>query len=134
MKRSLLALPLLAAFLISLGCEKKPGEAKPIDVQETYGMILNDFAVLVDVREEAATREGVASQARTLPLSKIRSKDPAWTEFVKSVPSGKQAVFYGAGDEDSREAAAAGARDGLNARSMGAFSGWTKAGLPIRKP
>ena len=124
---------LFASALLVLGqaCTSKPKEVKPIDPKETYGMALNDFAVVVDVREADEIRKsGKAAPAKWLPFSKIQHGSPEWSEFKKNFPKTKQAVFYCAGGGRAQIAAEDIAKDGVQARNMGGFSDWVKAGLP----
>jgi rhodanese-related sulfurtransferase len=98
-------------------------------------MVLNDFAVLVDVREEdELMKSGTATPARWLPFSKIQHGSPDWSEFKKAFPRNKQAVFYCAGGGRAQIAAEDIAKDGVQARNMGGFSDWAGAGLPVKKP
>src|SRR3954452_7188999 len=97
-------------------------------------MLLNDFAVLVDVREEKELKaSGTAQPAKWVPFSKIEKNDPEWIAFKSSFPKGKQAIFYCGGGGRAQIAAESAARDGIQARNMGGFSDWQKAGLPVRK-
>jgi rhodanese-related sulfurtransferase len=126
---------LLAALALAAGCKPDPKPVTSIDAKESYGMILNDFAVLVDVREEAELKKtGTAEKAKWIPFSKIEKGSPEWTAFKASLPRDKQVIFYCAGGGRAQIAAENSAADGVQARNMGGFEQWVAAGLPIRKP
>jgi len=128
-----LSLALLALVALT-ACTPKPKDVKAIDPKETYGMVLNDFAVLVDVREaEELKKSGAAQPAKWIPFSKIQHGSAEWSEFKKAFPKGKQAIFYCAGGGRAQIAAEDIAKDGVQARNMGGFSDWAAAGLPTRR-
>jgi rhodanese-related sulfurtransferase len=131
MFRTIPILVVLAALVSACPGADKP--VRSIDAKESYGMVLNDFAVLVDVREEAELKKsGTAQPAKWIPFSKIQKGSPEWQEFKKSFPKGKQAIFYCAGGGRAQIAAESAAKDGIEARNMGGFKDWMEAGLPTR--
>jgi rhodanese-related sulfurtransferase len=127
-------LPIVVALAaLAAGCKPSEKPVKPIDPKESYGMVLNDFAVLIDVREEAELKKsGTAKPAKWIPFSKIEKNAPEWLEFKKSFPKDKQAIFYCAGGGRAQLAAESAAKDGIEARNMGGFKDWAQAGLPTR--
>lgn len=114
-------------------CTKKQGSVRPITPQETMGQLVNDFAVLVDVREREEVEEtGIAEKARWIPYSSAKAKDKKWDEFVKSLPKDKLVVLYCAGGVRSEEVGKTLSQQGFQAANLGGFSDWKKAGFPVR--
>lgn len=106
------------------------GEITPL---ETMGMLRNDFAVLVDVREKSEIEEtGMAEGARWMPESEIRDQNPRWEKFVESLPRGKEIVVYSDTGRRAGEVAERLAEKGFKVSKMGGFSEWKKAGLPVK--
>jgi rhodanese-related sulfurtransferase len=123
--------------LISLGgchmkTEKIPVAA--VTAKETAGLLSNQFAVLVDVREEDEVKEsGMAQGALWIPTSKIEDNAPEWQSFVKSAPKDKQIIFYCKMGGRAGRAAQRMADLGYKTGNMGGFESWTKEKLPIKK-
>lgn len=127
---------LLSLILPALGCnaETKPGSVSPITPREAEGMLRNDFAVQVDVREEKEIAEGMAARALWFPTSKISDTSPEWKAFVAKLPRDKEIVLYCRSGNRSGKVADLLAKQGFKTRNMGAFDEWVAAGLPTRKP
>jgi rhodanese-related sulfurtransferase len=133
---------LCAYFLLSLGimalagCTKKEG-VRPVEklsAFEAYGSVQNDFAILVDVREEPELKKGLAQPALWFPTSKIEADGEEWKQFVKGLPKKKQIIFYCAGGSRAQDAAEKLAAEGYRTGNMGGFSDWQALGLPVRQP
>jgi rhodanese-related sulfurtransferase len=101
---------------------------------EAYGMLRNDFAVLVDVREADELKDGMAAPAKWVPTSKIEKNDPEWQQFVAQLPKDKQIIFYCAVGVRAGKAAAKLAEQGFRTGNIGGYTDWLKAGLPTKKP
>ncbi|OFZ19814.1 MAG: hypothetical protein A2X94_17230 [Bdellovibrionales bacterium GWB1_55_8] len=121
-----------AAFAIA--CTQKT-EAFKIDPKEAFGMIRNDFAVLVDVRESSEIAEGMAAGAQWMPFtSKIEANHPEWEKWAQSLPKDKTIIVYCRSGRRSGLAAERLAAKGFRAANMGGYTDWIGAGLPAKKP
>jgi rhodanese-related sulfurtransferase len=131
-------LPLLTlalAWLLPLvACTKSPVTQVPaVAPREAAGLLANDFAVLVDVREEDEVKAtGLAEKARWIPMSKIEADAPEWKELLASTPKDKQVLFYCAVGGRAGKAAARMAQAGHQVGNVGGFEDWKSAGLPVR--
>lgn len=126
---------LAVVFSASLGGCTRKQEVQTVDPKETYGMLRNDFAVLIDVREQSEITEGMAEGAQWMPYtSKIEKNDPAWEKWAESLPKDKLIIVYCRSGRRSGEAAKRLAAKGLRVANMGAYENWIKAGLPTKKP
>jgi rhodanese-related sulfurtransferase len=132
--KSLLALALVASSTLLSACTRTPAAVTRIQPLETYGMLRNDFAVLVDVREKEELARGMAEPALWFPTSKIEDSPDEWKSFVAKLPKDKQIIFYCAGGGRAGDAAEKVAAQGYKAANMGGYADWVKAGLPVRKP
>ena len=102
---------------------------KAIPPREAYGMVQNDFAVIVDVREESELAEtGKVKGAKWFPTSELGTEK--WNEFVGTLPKEKKIVFYCARGGRAQKVAEHLAGKGFDAMNMGGFSDWKNEGLP----
>lgn len=115
-------------------CEKTATGPRSIQPMEVQGLLNNDFAVLVDVREDTEIADGMAARAKWLPVSKIESDPAALDEFLKSVPKDKEIVFYCRSGSRAGSVAKQVAAKGYKVANMGGFHDWVAAGLPTEKP
>ncbi|MEW6057791.1 MAG: rhodanese-like domain-containing protein [Bdellovibrionota bacterium] len=125
-----LALALLSA------CKAKTETRAPrlMTPQETYGMLSNDFAVLIDVRESDELKEsGKATPSKWFPSSKIESSENEWKEFVKTLPKDKEIVFHCASGGRAKHYAEKLSKEGFKTAYFEDFDSWKSAGLPITK-
>src|SRR4051812_32883043 len=67
---------------------------RAISPSEAYGLLRNDFAVVIDIRELAALREGVVYSSKNNPLSTLATPE-AWSQFVSALPKEKQILVIG---------------------------------------
>lgn len=118
--------PLLFVFIsaLSISCTRHTGKITQMPAMEAYGMIRNDFAVLVDVRDEDQQKQGVAQGALSMPSSKIDES---------KLPKGKRVIVYGSSAEEAAKAAKQLADDGFDVGLMGTYSDWVQAKLPIQQ-
>ena len=130
MQTFLIILAVLAVFLvlkaILLGGPK---------VAPTAGFeaVKNGTAVIVDVREPAEWRGGVAEPAALLPLSDLTGPRTGWRSFLEKNKD-KQILVYCLSGGRSGHAARLLRREGFNVANMGTFFSWKRHGLPVRKP
>lgn len=125
----------LSIALAAVACTKGSGKVVGVSPTEAQGLLNNDFAVMVDVREDSEIQEsGMAAPAKHIPMSKIEAGDPAWKEFVANTPKDKQIIFYCAKGGRAGRAADLIAKEGFRSSNMGGFQTWVDAGLPVKKP
>lgn len=128
---------LLCALLLlcfTAACTKKPS-VRSVEPREAYGLLRNDFAILVDVREANEIASGMAEGAQWMPYtSKIETNSPEWNAWIQALPKDKEIIFYcRSGRRSGLAAAEIMAAKGFRASNMGGFEDWEKAGLPVRK-
>lgn len=131
MKTLICTISLALVFLTS--CTKKTlAPTTELPVREAMGLISNDFAVLIDVREAAEIKESFAAKpALWMPMSKIESNDPSWNALLKSLPKGKKIIFHCHAGRRAKIAALKLADQGFETAYLGEFEEWKNAGLPI---
>lgn len=134
----------IVALTLILGsapaCTKKGVEATQgtqpaaMSPMEAMGELRNDFAVLVDVREDSEIKEsGMAEPAKWMPTSKINANDPEWQKFVQQLPKDKRIVFYCAAGGRAGKVAELLSSQGFRTANIGGFKDWAAAGLPVKK-
>jgi rhodanese-related sulfurtransferase len=122
---------LITVFVVS--CTKTGASVAAITPREAMGEARNDFAVIVDVREEDEVKGGMAENAVWIPTSKIKANDPQWTSFLEKTSKDKKLVFYCAAGVRAGKIAAMAAEHGFRAANMGGYKDWVAAGLPTKK-
>lgn len=109
-----------------------------ISPREAEGLLRNDFAVLIDVREKDEIAEGMAARGEWFPLSKAESSQPAdqaeFKSFLAKLPKDKKIILYCRSGNRSGKFAAILEAQGFKTANMGGFEDWKAAGLPIKKP
>lgn len=90
-------------------------------------------AVIIDVREPAAWRSGVAAPAALLPASDLRGAREKWRPFLEQHRDQRLLVYCFSGTRSGLVAAQL-RREGFNAVNLGSFHRWVAAGLPVRQP
>ena len=91
-------------------------------------------AILVDVREEDELKEtGTVPGSLFVPTSWIEDAAPEWKEFVASLSKDKLVILFCRSGNRSGRVAAKLESMGFQTANMGAFEGWIRAGLPIKK-
>jgi rhodanese-related sulfurtransferase len=114
-------------------CTRSATPVASVSPKETEGLLRNNFALLVDVRESDEVTEGIAAPARWAPLSKMEN-EADWKAFASSLPKDKQIVFYCASGGRAQRVAEKLAQLGFKTGNMGGYDDWKSAGLPVRKP
>ncbi|MBI4925436.1 MAG: rhodanese-like domain-containing protein [Bdellovibrio sp.] len=118
-------------MLLSLCSCYNTSAVRSVTPQEVMGLLRNDFAILVDVRESEELKDGMAQGAIWMPTSKIESDENAWREFVSKLSKAKEIIFYCAAGVRAEKVAKKLASLGFKTANMGGFSDWVKTGLPI---
>jgi rhodanese-related sulfurtransferase len=123
-----------AALSGCFGGSQGSGTVTSVTAMETQGLLRNDFAVLVDVREKDELKGGMAQGARHFPFSQFSADSPEWKAFVAGLSKDKQVVLYCAVGGRAGKVADALAGQGFKVANMGGFEDWVKAGLPVTPP
>lgn len=119
----------VAVFIIRMIIRARPG----IDLATAQAAVKSGTAVLVDIREPAEWKGGVARNAALLPLSDLRGPRTQWRAFLEKNP-GKQLLLYCQSGARSGLAAAQLRQEGLDAVNAGSLRDWDRAGWPICTP
>jgi rhodanese-related sulfurtransferase len=109
---------------LSISCTRHTGKIVQMSANESYGMVRNDFAVLVDVRDMDQQKDGVAQGALSMPSANIDES---------KLPKDKRVIVYGATTDDTAKVANKLKDDGFDVGLMGAYSDWVQAKLPTQK-
>ena len=129
---------MLLLMLALAGCTShsvpNAGEVHPVQPLEAFGLLKNDFAVIVDVREKDELAQGKVKGARWISSVDAEKDTPEWKDFVSKLPKDKQVILYCRSGRRSGLVADLLAKQGYSAMNMGGFSAWEKAGLPVEKP
>lgn len=118
-----------------MGCNKGTStQVTAVSPKEAEGMLRNDFAVLLDVRETDEIKDGMATPAQWVPMTDIQSNGPKWNAYLSKLSKDKQVIIYCAKGGRAGKVANLLAEKGFRAANMGGFNDWAKAGLPTKKP
>lgn len=116
------------AFVFLQSCSKSPS----ITPKDTETQVREGSAILIDVREEAEIKLGMAEPAQWMPLSRMKDGDPMWDKFLNELPKDKLVIFYCVSGRRSGMAAQKAKAKGFNVGNMGGYRDWVKAGLPTK--
>lgn len=101
---------------------------------EAMGLMRNDFAIIVDVRDKAAMSAGMVKGAASMPLTEIESGSDAYIAWVGGLSSEKQVIFYGADEAQGKKAAQIVSQKGFNTSYLQSYLAWIQLKLPAVKP
>lgn len=135
MKLTRLFVPVsLVLLAVLFACTGKSGGAEltKVTAQETMGLVANDFAVVVDVREADEVKNGMAAPARWMPTSKIEDDNAEWNKFVDQLPKNKQIVLYCQAGGRAKRAGEKLAAKGFKVSYFSGFDEWKHSGLPVK--
>ncbi|MFL5814590.1 MAG: rhodanese-like domain-containing protein [Bdellovibrionia bacterium] len=118
------ALLLGCAFFLSVSCTSHKGKLTQMPAMEAFGMLRNDFAVLIDIRDPGQQNLGMAQGALSMPASSLDES---------KLPKGKRVIVYGATYEDAAKVSKQLADDGFDVGLMGTYNDWVQAKLPTQK-
>lgn len=90
-------------------------------------------AILVDVREPAEWKSGVARDAVLLSFSDLTGRRLNWTPFLSKTKS-REILLYCASGTRSGIAARMLSSEGFRTANTGGFADWTDSGWPIGQP
>ena len=106
------------------------GAISPREANEKY---VRGEVIIVDVREASEIREtGMAKPAEWLATSEINARGPAYKDALSRWPKSKPLVVYCRSGNRSAKALRAFQELGYTGFNMGAFQGWSDAGLPTK--
>jgi rhodanese-related sulfurtransferase len=131
--RFFLLFALVAVVVLAIRTIFRSATRRDLPVAEAARRIAAGQAVLIDVREPAEWRAGVASPAYLCPLSDLRESRRKWRHILADL-RGKQALLYCASGARSTLAARALRAEGIDALNLGTYRDWHTAGLPTRAP
>jgi len=123
-----------ALAMLTTSCTNSTQTVQDIKPLEAQGLLRNDFAVLVDVREQEEINEGMASGASWMAKSKLDSDPKALDAWLATIPKDKNIILYCRSGNRSGIVAKQIAAKGRKASNMGGFKDWVDAGLPVAKP
>ncbi len=100
---------------------------------EAAAQVRSGEALLIDVREPAEWKGGVAAPAYLLPLSDLRGDRTKWAHVLEDAGD-KPLLLYCRSGNRSGQAAAILAEEGFQVANIGGFRDWQAAELPTRQP
>jgi rhodanese-related sulfurtransferase len=111
---------ILAAALLSPLVDQAATKAKTGD------------AVIVDVREAAEIKDGMASPAIWIATSEIKSQSSRFKDIMRSLPKDKPIYVYCASGVRSGRFVDELKKEGYKAENLGGFSDWRDAGKAVK--
>lgn len=124
---------LISISTLTFSCTRHAGKITQMPPMEAMGMLRNDFATLIDVRENDQQKNGFAQGALLMSSSKMDTNSPEWKEFMSRFPKDKRMIVYGATPAETAKAAELLAANGFDVGNIGTYDDWVKAGLPTQK-
>ena len=103
-----------------------------ISPEEASSKATAGSAVLVDVREKAELKDGMAQGASWLATSDIRAENEVYRSFIHKLPKDKLIISYCAVGVRSALFAKKLSEMGYRVANMGGFRDWVRAGLPVK--
>jgi rhodanese-related sulfurtransferase len=125
-------LPVLTLLLAAGACTPKatsPAAVTKIEPREVAGLLANDFAVLVDVREPEERAETILKES-SMPMTRFDADGAELKQFTQGLPKDKMIVFHDASGGRARRAAEKLATLGFRTAYFGGPDEWKAAGLP----
>jgi rhodanese-related sulfurtransferase len=122
----------LAILVFTTGCFERAHPPQPIAPLEAMGLLQNDFALLIDLRESQESEStGRPLKARAHPLSILNRDEAGWKAFTASLDRSKAIVLMGNSPHDLDRIALKLSEAKFDVRILGAYSAWKNAGLPM---
>lgn len=121
------------AFRSALSMMQPRGGGR-IGAAEAEAKIAAGEAILLDVRELAEIRGGLAEPATWVPTSDIGRGGPAWQDFLAAASKEKLVVVYCAAGIRAGQVCQLLEAQGYRTANLGGFRDWAVAGLPVRIP
>jgi len=120
---------IVVGYIIRMLYLARPG----LPLEAAKAALKSGQAVLVDVREPAEWRGGVAKQAILLPFSDLRGPRTQWDAFLTKHRDRRLLLYCQSGSR-SGMAAARLRKEGLDCVNVGSLRDWDRAGWPICTP
>jgi rhodanese-related sulfurtransferase len=127
---SLVFVGLCTLLLATSSCNSKDKPSAPttISAAETMGLLKNDFATLVDLRNPEQAKSDTPEKAKSVAPSNIAS-------LMDSLPKDKQVILIPAeSPEETQKAGATLNQHGYKTSILEDFEGLKKAGLQLKNP
>jgi len=127
---ALSTLVLSGTLALTSACTPQPrlGKSRAISALETQGLLRNDFAVLIDVRDVSAIRaSGKPPRSIALPITELESAQ-------RTLPKDKTLVVLGESAEQAKQASEKLALLGFQAGHLGTLTDWKQAGGTVEGP
>lgn len=105
-------------------------KVKPVEAEK---MLKEKKAILLDVREAEETKEGMAQEAQSLPLSMMNEHKADWEKIVSGYPKDKTIIVYCRSGRRSEIVGQELQKKGYKVLNMGGFDTWKEAKLPLKK-
>lgn len=99
---------------------------------EARGLLRNDFAVLIDVRDSSVIHRGMVAKSKNVPASTIATPE-SFRVFADELPKDKQILVIGDEASPSGPIAQKLAEAGFKVGDLGLFSDWMKSFNPPPK-
>lgn len=109
------------------------GGVRRVAPAEAAPRIRSGEAILIDVREPAEWKAGVAESARLLPMSDLVGRRRQWGPFLAEA-AGKELLLYCAVGGRAGAAARILRAQGHRVGNAGGFRDWVAAGWPTTRP
>ncbi|MEA9357855.1 rhodanese-like domain-containing protein [Bacteriovorax sp. PP10] len=91
----------------------------------------NKQAIVIDVREPEETSFGIIQGALLLPMSVMNHNRALFEKEISAIPKDKTIVVYCASGRRAQLVGIEVEKLGHKVLSLGAFSSWVDAGLPV---
>lgn len=110
----------ISVFLLMqiVACFSKEAKLRSVSPSEAQGLVVNDFAVVIDLSEKDGIQNKMKIKTIEYPISKLKSDQASFDNWVKSQPKKKLLVFYSPSQEDATLAAQRAAQLGYEAGYM----------------
>lgn len=116
--------------LINLFFIFSAGAVDTITAQNTYKLLSEKKAIIVDVREVSEQDEGRVKDALSLPMSVMDKDHAAFDKLVATLPKDKNIIVYCRSGRRSGLVGAELEKKGLKVSNMGTFDSWKSEKLP----
>ncbi len=101
-------------------------------VEQVAARVVKGDAILVDVREAAEIKDGIASPAIWIATSEIKAQSSRFKDIMMVLPKDKQIYVYCASGVRSGRFVEDLKAKGFKAENLGAFSDWRDAGKSVK--
>lgn len=103
-----------------------------IDAKTSKDLLDANKAVIMDVREIPEMKDGMAKGAIVLPMSMMNNNRAAFDQEINKIPMDKTIIVYCASGRRAQLVGLEIEKMGHKVLSLGSFSTWKEAGLPVQ--